>query len=228
MTLQIQSTSKFFLPSSSPYEGCSCLIQINSELEKYETVVKKPRHFILTYLLFYVNRWIHPPTPPERGIIYCEKIWRKLVKCVIISTGLIKFNKNILANIMQNIKMKKVAIIDDDLLLLDMYSGAFSRASYEVIKAQEGKEGYKKILENHPDIVFTDIVMPDHDGFYLIEKVRKHEELSKMPLIALSNLDSKDDVEEAMRLGADGYVIKSSITPSKLIEKTAEILNNLK
>jgi len=123
-----------------------------------------------------------------------------------------------------NNKEKKIVLVDDDLLILDLYKKGLFFAGYQVISANDGKDGYEKIEAIKPDLIITDIVMPWHDGFYLIEKVKKNKELSEIPLIAFSNLDSEDDKKEAMRLGADMFLLKTTMTPNDLSKKIEEIL----
>lgn len=119
---------------------------------------------------------------------------------------------------------KKIIIVDDDLLILDLYKKGLFFAGFQVISASNGKEGYKKILAQRPDLIITDIVMPWYDGFYLIEKVKKDENVSAIPVIAFSNLDSQEDKKEAMQLGADLFLLKTAMTPSDLAKKIEEIL----
>ncbi|MBU4216468.1 response regulator [Candidatus Parcubacteria bacterium] len=119
---------------------------------------------------------------------------------------------------------KKIIIVDDDLLIVDLYKKGLFFAGFQVISANNGKEGYKKILAQRPDLIITDIVMPWYDGFYLIEKVKKDKNVSAIPLIAFSNLDSQEDKKEAMELGADLFLLKTTMTPSDLVKKIEEIL----
>jgi len=125
-----------------------------------------------------------------------------------------------------NNREKKIIIIDDDLLILDLYKKGLFFAGFQVISANNGKEGYKKILAHRPDLIITDIVMPWYDGFYLIEKVKKDAKVSAIPLIAFSNLDSDIDRQEALRLGADMFFAKTKMTPTNLAKKVEEVLSN--
>lgn len=122
----------------------------------------------------------------------------------------------------------KILLIDDDLLLLDAHRRRLEKAGYDVVVAQNGKEGFKKAKEIKPDIVVTDIVMPKEDGYYVIENIRKNPELAKVPIVAISALQSDSDRNEAMRLGANAFFIKTELSPTQLVQKIEALLNTIK
>jgi len=123
---------------------------------------------------------------------------------------------------------KKILIIDDDSFLLDMYSLKFSQANFDVHTSL----GPEPALENlHsgfvPDIILLDIVMPVMDGFEFMEKL-KEEKLSQTSIIIiLSNRGQPSDIARGESLGASGYIIKASSTPSEVIQKVNSIINEV-
>ena len=122
---------------------------------------------------------------------------------------------------------KKILIIDDDRFLLDMYSVKFSEKGYAV-EACEGAEAALGKIEGGymPDICLTDIVMPNMDGFTLLEEINKRGLLKGVAKIILSNLGQKEDIERGRSLNVDGYIIKASATPSEVAARVADILKN--
>lgn len=121
---------------------------------------------------------------------------------------------------------KKIALIEDDLLILDIYSRGLRKAGFEVMTAKNGDDGYRMVKKHVPDLIISDIIMPKEDGYYLIKKVKTNSITKKVPLVALTNLDSNDDKDEAFRLGADVVLLKARFTPSELVQKIIEILEN--
>lgn len=123
---------------------------------------------------------------------------------------------------------KKILIIDDDSFLIDMYSLKFTKSDFSVTTAIGSEIALKKLRDGfNPDIILLDIMMPGMDGFELMEKM-KEEKLAQSALcIILSNRGQASDVARGKALGAVGYIVKASSTPSEVIEKVNEIINNL-
>lgn len=114
--------------------------------------------------------------------------------------------------------MTKILIIDDDEFLLDMYSTKFKEGGFLVEGAKSGVEAQQKASEFEPEIVLVDIVMPNTDGFEIIKSL-KEKFGDKVKIIALSNLDQRDNIDKAFSLGANDYIIKADFTPSQVLEQ---------
>ncbi|MDD3662816.1 MAG: response regulator [Candidatus Pacebacteria bacterium] len=123
---------------------------------------------------------------------------------------------------------KKILIVDDDSFLVDMYALKFGKFNFSVTGALSAKEALDKIRSGFvPDIILVDVVMPEMDGFDFMEKM-KSENLAKDSIkIILSNRGQQTDIVRGESLGAVGYVVKASSTPTEVIEKINEIINNL-
>lgn len=122
---------------------------------------------------------------------------------------------------------KTVLIVDDDRFLLDMYSIKFNEQDFDVKLAGSAEEALNILNQGLvPDIVLIDVIMPGMDGFSLIAEMRKQQFDRKVALIILSNLGQKSDIEKGLASGADGYIVKASATPSEVVSKVTEILNN--
>ena len=122
--------------------------------------------------------------------------------------------------------MKKILLIEDDLILVQMYEVKFKHAGFEVDTAFDGVVGLEKMRTNKPDLVLLDIVMPRLNGKDLFEKVRFNDELKKIPLAILTNVDNPKDRVEFIKKGAVGYFIKSETTPAQVVEEIQEILSH--
>ncbi|MEK7610332.1 MAG: response regulator [Patescibacteria group bacterium] len=119
---------------------------------------------------------------------------------------------------------EKILLVDDDKFLIDMYSLKFSELGYSIESAMSGAEALEKVSGSlQPDICLIDIIMPGMDGFQLIQELANKGVTGRATVIVLSNLGQKDDIERALTLGVDGYIVKASSTPSEVVAKVKEI-----
>jgi DNA-binding response OmpR family regulator len=114
---------------------------------------------------------------------------------------------------------KKILIIEDDKFLAKMLSRSLESEKYEVTLAGNGKEGLGKILQNGIDLVLLDVMLPDMDGFDLLEKIRGEVKVRELPIIIISNLGQPEDVQRGKSLGAKDYLIKSDLSLDEILEK---------
>jgi len=114
---------------------------------------------------------------------------------------------------------KTILVIEDDKFLRELIVQKLIREDYKTSEAVDGEEGMKKIKEEKPDLVLLDLILPGIDGFEVLTRMRKEDDLSSIPVIILSNLGQKEDVERGMKLGAVDYLIKAHFTPGEIIEK---------
>jgi len=114
---------------------------------------------------------------------------------------------------------KKILIAEDDSFVIDIYQTKLSQEGYEVVLAGNGQEALDALErdERKPDLILLDIVMPGMDGFTFLKKVKDDPRYSYIPVILLTNLSQKEEIEEGFRLGAKGYLIKSHHTPSEVL-----------
>jgi len=124
---------------------------------------------------------------------------------------------------------KKILIIDDDSFLLDMYALKFSKSNFSVSTALGPESALEKLRNGlSPEIILLDIMMPVMDGFELLTKIREENISPNSIVIFLSNRGQLSDVTQAETLGASGYIVKASSTPSEVIDKVINIINNTK
>jgi len=120
--------------------------------------------------------------------------------------------------------MKKILIIEDDSFLSEMYSTKLIQEGFETEIAINGKQGMDKIKNIKPDLILLDIVLPKMDGFEILESVKKDSKLKNIPIVLLTNLGQKNEIEKGLLLGADEYIIKAHFTPTAVVTKIKEIL----
>lgn len=115
--------------------------------------------------------------------------------------------------------MKKILIVEDDKFLRELIIQKVTNEGFDVAKAIDGEEGIKKIKEEKPDLVLLDLILPGIDGFEVLSRMKEDPALSSIPVIILSNLGQKEDIDKGMKLGAIDYLIKAHFTPGEIIEK---------
>ncbi len=120
--------------------------------------------------------------------------------------------------------MTKILVVEDDKFLREMITRKLDRENYEVIQAVDGEEGEEKIKEERPDLVLLDLILPGIDGFTVLERAKQDPEVKDIPVIILSNLGQKSEVERGLKLGAIDFLIKAHFTPGEIIKKIKETL----
>ena len=120
--------------------------------------------------------------------------------------------------------MKQVLIVEDDQFLADSYRAKFSNSNIiEIDIARDGQEALTKIQAKKPDAVILDLVMPNLDGFSFLKALNKLK--ISIPILVASNLDSQDDIKQAIDLGAKDYFIKSDSTIKDIVDKVVGIMS---
>jgi len=120
---------------------------------------------------------------------------------------------------------RKILIIDDDAFLLDMYALKFNQNNFDVYTADMAQKALEKLKEGlDPDIILTDIIMPEMDGFELLEKINSEKLSENSVKIILSNRGQQSDIDRGNSLGAAGYIVKASSTPAEVIDQVVGIL----
>jgi len=121
----------------------------------------------------------------------------------------------------------QVFLIDDDSLLLDMYSLKFIERKFDVQVATNCLEALDRLEKGFvPDVMLVDIVMPGMDGIEFLQSVRE-KQLNKMKkIVILSNLGQKEDIERGMAAGANDYIVKANCTPSEVVDRVTHLLEH--
>lgn len=102
----------------------------------------------------------------------------------------------------------KILVVDDSPTIRKFISIALKVKGFEIISAGDGMEALELLPNDSVDLVITDLNMPNIDGFNLIERIRTNENYQNTPIIVMSNLSDSEDIQRAMNLGANSYIIK--------------------
>jgi len=118
----------------------------------------------------------------------------------------------------------KILIIDDEAAVLRMYGEKLKLEGCEVFTAQNSEEGLNSALENKPDLILLDIIMPNTNGLDLLKNFKQNEETKNIPVYLLTNLPEECSQDKATKLGAAGYYVKAECEPASLVK----IIQNIK
>ena len=103
----------------------------------------------------------------------------------------------------------KLLIVEDDHFFQKFYSQKLTEAGYQVEVAADGNEGLAKMASFQPNVILLDMIMPNKDGFEVLEAKANNPQLKPIPVIVFSTLGDENDVKRAMQLGALDYINKS-------------------
>lgn len=120
--------------------------------------------------------------------------------------------------------MSKILVVEDDKFLREMITRKLKKEGYEVFQAVDGEEGLEKIRDEEPDLILLDLIMPGVGGFEVLEEAKEDPEISEIPIVILSNLGQKSEVDRGLELGAEDFLIKAHFTPKEIIKKVKEII----
>ncbi len=113
--------------------------------------------------------------------------------------------------------MSKILIIEDDLVVANIYRSKFSAEGFEVELATDGKAGLERIQEGHPDAVILDLMLPKLSGVDLMKQVRAQPKFQSLPIIVFSNTYLTTLVQDAWKAGATKCLSKASCSPKHLV-----------
>lgn len=119
----------------------------------------------------------------------------------------------------------KVLLVEDDLFLRDIYTRVLGVEGFTVLTASDGEEGLY-LAQKNPDakILLLDIMLPKIHGIEVLKKLKADPVTQKLPIVVLTNLTEENVVQEALRLGATGYLVKVRFTPQQVVEKVKEFI----
>lgn len=122
--------------------------------------------------------------------------------------------------------MTKILIIEDELILAEMYRDKFTQAGYEVVLAFSAEEGLKLVKDKKekPDLILLDILLPRENGIQFLKRFKKIAGVAQVPIVAFSNYDEPKTRKEAEELGVKDYLIKTEFTPNEIVEKVKTYL----
>ncbi|MFA5359603.1 MAG: response regulator [Patescibacteria group bacterium] len=119
----------------------------------------------------------------------------------------------------------KILLIEDEEAIINMYKLRFDKEGFQIEIARNGAWGLKLARQKKFDIILLDMVMPAMNGYEAIKALKSDDNTKNVPIIILSNSAQDGDIKKAKKLGANSYLLKSMITPAKLVEEVKRYLN---
>lgn len=118
----------------------------------------------------------------------------------------------------------KVLLIEDDTFLLGMYVTKLQLEHFETVVATDGELGLQLAKREVPDLILLDILLPKMDGFLVLEELKRDPATRGIPVILLTNLGQKRDLDRGVALGANDYLVKAHYMPSEVIDKIKQVI----
>lgn len=124
--------------------------------------------------------------------------------------------------------MKRILIVEDDQLLRDLYIEILTSEGFQVESAADGQAGYDAMYQGGYDLVLLDVMLPKMDGLSILGKITNETPPLKPNgmVVILSNLGQDSAIAQAVNLGARGYLIKSDLTPDKVVAEVKKYLSS--
>ena len=119
----------------------------------------------------------------------------------------------------------KILVIEDDKFLRELLVGKLKKEGYATTEAVDGEEGLDAAKKDPPHLIMLDLVLPGADGFEILQDLKNNPNLSKIPVIVLSNLGSREDIDRALSLGAKEFLVKAHHTPQEIVDTIKKVLD---
>ena len=103
---------------------------------------------------------------------------------------------------------KRILIVEDEVMIEEVLKARLEFEGFDVIAAENGKDGLLKAISDKPDLILADLMLPGMDGNHMIRVIRSNSDLKGIPIIAVSARGGYDDIEKTMADGANDYIVK--------------------
>ncbi len=117
-----------------------------------------------------------------------------------------------------------VLVIDDSRMIREIYRQKLAQEKFHVLVAAGGLEALQILARETPDVILLDLLMPDVDGFQLLEMLKREPRLKRVPVLVLSGKSHGEDLQRALALGAADYIVKATTPPNEVIRHIAKAL----
>lgn len=122
--------------------------------------------------------------------------------------------------------MAKILLVEDDNNLREIYEARLQAEGYTIVTAKNGEEALVISKQDRPDLIISDVMMPNISGFEMLDILRNTEGLKNIQVIMLTALGQSENQERAGHLGADRYLVKSQVTLEDIVKVTRELLGD--
>ena len=121
---------------------------------------------------------------------------------------------------------EKIILVEDDLFLRELYTDTLISAGYTVISAKDGEEGLKIIKANTDvKLILLDLMLPKINGIDVLKEIKKDPNTKNLSIIVLTNLNEETIIQDALKLGANAYLVKVDYTPQEVIDMVSQYID---
>ncbi len=124
---------------------------------------------------------------------------------------------------MKNEKIK-ILIVEDDNFLRELVVKKMSDFGFDVLQAENGQKALEIAKKESLAIILLDLIIPEKDGFEVLEELKNDPRTQKVPVIILSNLGQKEEIQRGLNMGAADFLVKAHYTPDEILAKVKQIL----
>lgn len=117
---------------------------------------------------------------------------------------------------------KKILVVEDEATLQKTLAEALAQAGYDVACASDGERGWELIKGEKPDLILLDIILPRMDGFDILKEMKANQSTANIPVIILTNLGDVSNIQRALELGANTYLVKADFHLDDVIRKVEQ------
>lgn len=121
-------------------------------------------------------------------------------------------------------KKQKILIVEDEATLQKALQDILEQENYEVKSALDGQTGYDLAVNDLPDLILLDLILPKKDGFETLRDLQANNKTKNIPVIILTNLEGAEDIQRALDLGATTYLVKANYELDDVLLKIREVL----
>ena len=125
------------------------------------------------------------------------------------------------------VRQIRIALVEDSPTMRFFYKSAMEKFGFEVITAENGRQGWQIIYRHNPDVILLDMVLPDVSGLALLKKIREVDETKNIPVIALTSLKEMKQVQLVLQHGANHYSVKGNDSNEKLAKMIYKLLRKV-
>jgi two-component system response regulator AdeR len=118
----------------------------------------------------------------------------------------------------------KIALIEDDIAIVQMYRTKFEAEGYEIATASDGVGGLELISSFEPDVILLDLMMPNMNGLSMLAKLRSEQGGRNAKIIVLTNMGDTETATKVYKMAADDYIVKAEMTPKQVAERVKTML----
>lgn len=121
-------------------------------------------------------------------------------------------------------KKFKVLLVEDDRMISNMYETKLRQEGFQVVLAENGADALELAIQESPNLVLLDIILPQIDGFAVLRELRLNHKTRDIPVVMLTNLGTPEDKDKGQRYGATEYLVKANLTPSDVAQAARKYL----